>query len=138
MDMSRSPIPRATRVPIDAVGDVTTLTVQEELEDILGRKPVSIGDLYYKPSELVSGLTVTYSGAADNYSVAAGRAIINGADWQWPVAGSGVLPLAVFQPSPSTEGAKDPYIVYENGTAYMFYTRIPPSVQVISPFALVA
>lgn len=76
--------------------------------------------LYYGMSMRKSGLTVTYSGAADNYTVAAGSALLNGREYQLGVAQVGGL-KAITQLSESGKSYKDPFILKDGDIWYMFY-----------------
>lgn len=86
----------------------------------LGGQDVTLYDpLQLKKSCIISGFNISTTGAPDNYTVAAGEAILNGARFSY-AGGTGVHPLPCL--SVSGKSLKNPFVYYENGVYYMLYS----------------
>jgi hypothetical protein len=73
----------------------------------------------YSPSYIQSGMTVTYN--ASNFFISAGSAIINGDLFTLAIPDTNGV-KANYNLSIADSSLKDPFVFYENGTYYMFYT----------------
>ncbi len=94
--------------------------IETDFQNFLSNKP-SYDQLSYERSHKISGLELTYSGAADNYTVAQGRGVLNGHYWSNGdnaiTGGLAAYPVL----TDAGNSLKDPFIYKEGSTYYMFY-----------------
>lgn len=82
----------------------------------------SIDDFTYKYSEINKSLDITYTGAANNYTVALGSGVVNGHAWTRSSI-KGERPVTLLKVA--NYSLKDPFILKDGSTYYMYYTFFP-------------
>lgn len=82
-------------------------------------------NLRYGESKLISGGDISYSGAADNWSVGSTTAEVNGRFWSSDSI-NGTVATSTFMIA--NKSVKDPFIYKEGSTYYAFYTVVSNSL----------